>query len=151
MKRIIAAHRATFRNATESPFGSSDEIGMLNLITAESRDAIMSTADAGKMIDLSVDYFVGMPSWVRAKDPSYQLWMTRIPLGEKITNSAGVDPEFNDRVSYSCALPPDRPARCSKASQIARRRGPPELVSWGSQAQLAKGFRSLYVLIQSTL
>jgi hypothetical protein len=83
MKRIIAAHRATFRNATESPFGSSDEIGMLNLITAESRDAIMSTADAGKMIDLSVDYFVGMPSWVRAKDPSYQLWMTRIPSARR--------------------------------------------------------------------
>jgi hypothetical protein len=83
MKRIIAAHRATFRNATESPFGSSDEIGMLNLITAESRDAIMSTADAGKMIDLSVDYFVGMPSWVRAKDPSYQLWITRIPSARR--------------------------------------------------------------------
>jgi hypothetical protein len=30
MKKKIAAHRATFRNATESPFGSSDEIGMLN-------------------------------------------------------------------------------------------------------------------------
>ncbi len=71
------------------------------LITAESRDAILSTADAGKMIDLSVDYFVGMPSWVGANDPNYQLWMTHTPAGEKITNSVGVTPELNDLVSYS--------------------------------------------------
>ena len=101
MKKNIAAHGATFRKATESPFGSSDEIGMLNLITAESRDAILSTADAGKMIDLSVDYFVGMPSWVGANDPNYQLWMTHTPAGEKITNSVGGDPALNDLVSYS--------------------------------------------------
>jgi hypothetical protein len=47
MKKNIAAQGATFREATKSPFGASDEIGMLNLITADSRDAIMSTADAG--------------------------------------------------------------------------------------------------------
>jgi kynurenine formamidase len=101
MKRKIAAYGATFRKATESPFGPSDEIGMLNLITAQSRDAILSTADAGRMFDLSVDYFVGMPSWVGANDPNYQLWMTHTPAGEKITNSVGVDPELNDLVSYS--------------------------------------------------
>jgi hypothetical protein len=32
MKKNIAAHGATFREATKSPFGA--EIGMLNLITA---------------------------------------------------------------------------------------------------------------------
>jgi kynurenine formamidase len=101
MKKKIAAYGASFRKATASPFGASDEIGMLNLITAESRDAILSTADAGKMIDLSVDYFVGMPSWVGANDPNYQMWMTHTPAGEKITNSAGVAPELNDLVSYS--------------------------------------------------
>lgn len=101
MKKNIAAHGAIFREATKSPFGASDEIGMLNLITADSRDAIMSTADAGKMIDLSVDYFVGMPSWVGANDPNYQLWMTHTPGGEKITNSVGGDPKLNDLVSYS--------------------------------------------------
>ena len=63
MKKKIAAYGATFRKATQSPFGAADEIGMLNLITA----------DAGKMLDLSVDYFVGMPSWVGANDPNYQL------------------------------------------------------------------------------
>ena len=101
MKKTIAAYGASFRKATASPFGASDEIGMLNLITAELRDAILSTADAGKMIDLSVDYFVGMPSWVGANDPNYQMWMTHTPAGEKITNSAGVAPELNDLVSYS--------------------------------------------------
>jgi hypothetical protein len=101
MKKKIAAHGATFRKATASPFGAADEIGMLNLITAKSRDAILSAADAGKMIDLSVDYFAGMPSWVGANDPNYQLWMTHTPAGEKITNSAGVAREFNDLVSYS--------------------------------------------------
>ena len=101
MKKKIAAYGASFRKATTSPFGSADEIGMLNLVTAESRDAILSTADAGKMIDLSVDYFVGMPSWVGANDPNYQLWMTHTPAGEKITNSVGVTPELNDLVSYS--------------------------------------------------
>jgi hypothetical protein len=53
------------------------------------------------MIDLSVDYFVGMPSWVGANDPNYQLWMTHTPAGVKITNSAGVAPELNDLVSCS--------------------------------------------------
>ncbi len=53
MKNKIAAYGASFRKATQSPFGASDEIGMLNLITAESRDANLSTADAGKMLDLS--------------------------------------------------------------------------------------------------
>jgi hypothetical protein len=33
MKKNIAAWGAAFRQATKSPFGSSDEIGMLNLIT----------------------------------------------------------------------------------------------------------------------
>jgi kynurenine formamidase len=101
MKKKIAAHGASFRKATASPFGAADEIGMLNLITDESRDAILSKADAGKMIDLSVDYFVGMPSWIGANDPNFQLWMTHTPAGEKITNSVGVTPELNDLVSYS--------------------------------------------------
>jgi hypothetical protein len=45
MKKNIAAWGAAFRQATKSPFGSSDEIGMLNLITPESREAILSTAE----------------------------------------------------------------------------------------------------------
>ena len=71
---------------TTSPFGADDEIGMLNLIDARSRDAIVSRADASKIFDLSVDYFVGMPSWDKAGDPQYQVWMTHTPTGEQITD-----------------------------------------------------------------
>ena len=39
-RRTIAAFGASFRKATSSPFGAKDEIGMLNLIDAKSRDAI---------------------------------------------------------------------------------------------------------------
>jgi hypothetical protein len=57
MKKNMAAHGATFREAAKSPFGA--EIAMINLTTTDSCDAIMSTADAGKM-----------PSWVGANDPN---------------------------------------------------------------------------------
>ena len=43
---------------------AEDEIGMLNLIDAASRDAIMKRADASRVYDLSVDNFVGMPGWI---------------------------------------------------------------------------------------
>jgi kynurenine formamidase len=100
-KRRIAAYSAEFRKATSSPFGSADEIGMLNLITAESRDAIMSRADPSKIFDLSVDYFVGMPSWDRAGDPGYQIWMTHTPRGEQIDDQMGHGHAINELVSYS--------------------------------------------------
>ena len=81
LKRKIAAHAAAFREVTASPFGPADEIGMLNLIDGESRDKIMSRVDASKIFDLSVDNFVGMPSWTAAGDPNYQIWMTHTPPG----------------------------------------------------------------------
>jgi len=68
-----------------SPFGPNDKIGMLNLIDARSRDAIVSRANASKIFDLSVDYFVGMPSWDKASD-RYQIWMTHTPSGEQIAD-----------------------------------------------------------------
>ena len=100
-KRRIAAHGASFRKATTSPFGSKDEIGMLNLIDAKSRDAIVSRADASKIFDLSVDYFVGMPSWIAAGDPGYQIWMTHTPRGEQIDDRMGIGQSANELVSYS--------------------------------------------------
>jgi len=100
-KRRIAAHGASFRKATSSPFGSSDEIGMLNLIDAQSRDAIVSRADAAKVFDLSVDYFIGMPSWDKAGDPPFQMWMTHTPHGEVVADTMHVGREQNELVSYS--------------------------------------------------
>jgi kynurenine formamidase len=100
-KRKIAAYGATFRKASTSPFGSEDEIGMLNLIDAESRDAIVSRANASKIFDLSVDYFVGMPSWDKAGDPGYQTWMTHTPRGEQITDHMRLGRAAQELVAYS--------------------------------------------------
>lgn len=101
MKKKIAAYGARFREVTASPFGAEDEVGMLNLIDAASRDAIMSRADAGKMLDLAVDHFVGMPSWLAAGDPSYQIWMTHTPKGEELDDVMGVGPEQTRLAAYS--------------------------------------------------
>jgi kynurenine formamidase len=100
-RRRIAAFGASFRNATSSPFGAKDEIGMLNLIDAKSRDAILSRADASKAFDLSVDYFVGMPSFDKAGDPGYQIWMTHTPKGEVVDDQMGYGRATNELVSYS--------------------------------------------------
>ncbi|MCW2771033.1 MAG: cyclase [Aeromicrobium sp.] len=96
----IAAAASTFRQITESPFGPDDEIGMLNLITPESMRAVMSRADAGHTIDLSVDYFLGMPSFTAAGQPPYQISMTNTPRGTAVDDSTGFG-EQNDLVGYS--------------------------------------------------
>jgi kynurenine formamidase len=100
-KRKIAAYNTRFREVSKSPFGTDDQIGMLNLIDAESRAAIMSRADAGKVFDLAVDHFIGMPSWIAANDPGFQIWMTHTPRGEELANAMQVDEAQNRLVSYS--------------------------------------------------
>ncbi len=66
---------------SRSPWGPEDEIGRLNWITPESRRAITEQLDGRRMVDLSVDHFVGMPSWASSGDPQYQVWMTCTPMG----------------------------------------------------------------------
>ena len=56
-----------------SPYGPDDEIGRLNMITSDSRSRILARADASRYYDLSVEYFMGMPTWVAAGNPHYQL------------------------------------------------------------------------------
>ena len=41
MKQKIIAYNAEFHEVTRSPYGKDDEIGMLNLIDAQSRSAIL--------------------------------------------------------------------------------------------------------------
>jgi kynurenine formamidase len=101
IKSRIAAHAAAFRKATASPFGSDDEIGMLNLVDPASREAILSRADPTRVYDLSVDNFVGMPGWFGAEDQPYQIWMTHTPRGERIDDVMGVGQAGNELVSYS--------------------------------------------------
>ena len=101
MREKVIAYNAEFHKVTKSPYGAGDEIGMLNLIDASSRSAIMRRADASKMFDLSVDHFVGMPGWFGAGDQPYQIWMTHTPGGEIVDNSMGVSLEANQLVGYS--------------------------------------------------
>ncbi len=101
MKSKIAAYAAAFRKATKSPFGADDEIGMLNLMDAESRKAIIDRADASKIFDLSIDNFVGMPGWFGAGDQTYQIWMTHTPGGEEVDDVMNVGKKGNELVAYS--------------------------------------------------
>lgn len=100
-KDRIIAYNAEFHKISKSPFGSDDEIGMLNLINRDSREAIMAAADPSRVFDLSVDHFVGMPGWFGAGDQPYQIWMTHTPDGEIVANSMGASEEANRLVAYS--------------------------------------------------
>jgi kynurenine formamidase len=86
-----------------SPWGPDDEIGRLNLMTEDSRAAVLSRLAGGRAYDLSVDYFIGMPSWQAAGDPHYRMWMTHTPHGTLIDDPLGLGREMNGHVSYSGA------------------------------------------------
>lgn len=84
-----------------SPWGADDEIGRLNLMTSESQSSILSRIAPGKVYDLGVDYFIGMPGWHAAGDPRYQIWMTHTPNGTKVDDPLQVGGQQNDHVSYT--------------------------------------------------
>lgn len=84
-----------------SPWGPADEIGRLNLITPESRAAILSRVDGRRAYDLATDYYIGMPSWQGAGDPHYQFWMTHTPRGTGIDDPMGVGDALNASTSYT--------------------------------------------------
>lgn len=66
--------------AGKSPWGPRDEIGALNMMTDASRLGILKRVSGGKVYDLAVDLFVGMPSCcVCFGDPTFQIWMTHRP------------------------------------------------------------------------
>ena len=91
------------RHVGQSPWGAEDEIGRLNLITERSRDEILSRISGGKTYDLSVDYFIGMPSWQAAGDPHYRIWMTHTPGGTVVDDPLRVGQAMNEHVSYTGA------------------------------------------------
>jgi kynurenine formamidase len=98
---MIAARTVTPGRVSPSPFGPADEIGMLNLMTDESRAAAWAAADPTSIYDLSVDYHVGMPSWDGLGDPTYQIWLSHTPGGSVNENVLGVGEEQNQLVTYS--------------------------------------------------
>src|SRR5918911_3785 len=85
---------------SRSPWGPGDEIGRLNWVTPESQRAILERLSGTKLFDLSVDYFIGMPSWAAAGDPKYDFWMTHTPDGSKNDNLSGAGRDVHERYSY---------------------------------------------------
>jgi kynurenine formamidase len=91
------------RSVGTSPWGPDDQIGRLNLMTEHSRDSVLSRVAGGRVYDLSVEYFIGMPSWQAAGDPHYRIWMTHTPHGTVIDDPLNVGTEMNGHVSYTGA------------------------------------------------
>jgi len=89
----VGAHAQIAKNeAAKSPWGPADEIGTLNLMTDASKLDILKQVDSGKIYDLGVDLFVGMPTCCGAfGDQTYQIWMTHTPTRGNA----------EERVSYS--------------------------------------------------
>jgi len=92
--------RADIRVGT-SPFGPEDELGALNFLHAASQAETLARIDGSRTYDLSVDYFVGMPSFQAAGDPSYQIFMSHTPEGTVVDNLNGVGDQINRHVCYS--------------------------------------------------
>jgi kynurenine formamidase len=100
-ERLIAARGARSGVPSRSPFGADDEIGMLNLITPESRRRVLGSVDGSRVFDLSVDFFLGMPSWTANGDMPFQIWMNHTSAGTLVDDAPGVGRAVNERVSYS--------------------------------------------------
>ena len=63
--------------AAKSPWGPADEIGTLNMMTDASRLDVLKQVAGGKVYDLGVDLFVGMPICCAPfGDPTFQIFMT---------------------------------------------------------------------------
>jgi kynurenine formamidase len=85
----------------KSPWGKDDEIGTLNMMNDESRLRALARIGSGKAYDLSVEYYVGMPSWYAIGDPRYQYHLTHTPRGTVVEDPLGVGRAMNEKVSYT--------------------------------------------------
>ena len=66
--------------AAKSPWGPNDEIGTLNMMTDATRLDALKQVAGGKVYDLSVEMFIGMPTCcVPFGDPNFQIFMTHTP------------------------------------------------------------------------
>src|SRR5690554_6462121 len=74
---------------------------MLNLITPEISQSMLSQADARRVFDLAVDLFPGMPTWTAGGEPPYQIWMNHTPDGSAVDDPVGVGREQNELVAWS--------------------------------------------------
>ncbi|MHA3700697.1 cyclase family protein [Jatrophihabitans sp. YIM 134969] len=84
-----------------SPWGPDDQLGALNFLEPARAAEVLARADGSRVYDLSVDYFVGMPSFQAAGDPAYQLFMSHTPAGTAVDNLNGAGAGVNGHVCYS--------------------------------------------------
>jgi hypothetical protein len=65
--------------------------------------AILRRINSGQAYDLSVEYFVGMPSYSAFGQPRYQIWNVHTPQGTIVDDptGAGAGAEANSCVTYS--------------------------------------------------
>jgi kynurenine formamidase len=105
LRLLLLANTAWGQTHTEqvgkSPWGSHDEIGTLNMMSDSTRLSVLSRIKSGKTYDLSVEYFVGMPSFHSLGDPGYQFWLTHTPRGTVVDNPNGLGKAMNEKVSYT--------------------------------------------------
>ncbi|WP_341582484.1 cyclase family protein [Marinobacter metalliresistant] len=101
LSMFLAPAAANAADVASSPWGPDDEIGRLNMMTADSRKAALENLSPAKTYDLSVEYFIGMPSWQAAGDPHFQMWMTHTPKGTEVDDPLSVGEEMNAHVSYT--------------------------------------------------
>ncbi len=97
----FAAAQATGEQAGVSRWGPTDEIGALNMMTQETRLEILSRVSSGKVYDLSVEYFLGMPSFSARGNPPYQYSVTHTPRGNVVDDPNGMGRAMNEKVSYT--------------------------------------------------
>ncbi len=98
---VATAAIAEERTVGQSPWGPDDQLGRLNMMTEQSKAAILSRISTGVVYDLSVEYFMGMPGWFPAGDPRYTFWMTHTPKGNVVADPMKVGKEMNEHVSYT--------------------------------------------------
>jgi len=80
MGSVDARAQGAKSEAAKSPWGPADEIGTLNMMTDASKLDVLKQVAGGKIYDLGVDLFVGMPGCCTPFGaPSYQIWMTQTP------------------------------------------------------------------------
>src|SRR5215470_10089050 len=85
---------------SRSPWGPDDEIGRLNWITPEASLELLGRTGGARIFDLSVDYFMGMPSFQAFGDPPYQISMTHTPHGTIADDASGMGADVHRKYSY---------------------------------------------------
>lgn len=78
---LIAPAGISVAGPEQSPFGSDDEVGMLNVLTPEMTRSVLQQVSSGKVYDLSHEFFVGMPGpdYHRFGQPAYMYFRPTDP------------------------------------------------------------------------